>query len=297
MNDEAISRVFQRDVCAGRVALVTGGGSGIGQEIALKLAQYGAKVAIMGRRQAALQETVDILSRQGLAGSVLPVTGDVRKPEDAQRAVDQVVAAFGKLDVLVNSAAGNFLAAADQLSTNAFRTVLDIDSVGTFNMSRASFAALSQSGDARIVNISAMLHRPATWYQVHASAAKAAVDSVTRTLALEWGEFGIRVTGIAPGPIADTVGTKKLAGDVDAETLNEYYARTVPVGRAGTKCDIAASVLFLVSPAGSFISGDVLVVDGGSYLWRKPAMPRETLAAWSKQMEKKVRTAGPKAKL
>lgn len=287
MNDEAIRSVFQPSACAGRVALVTGGGSGIGQEIAIKLAQYGARVAVMGRREAAVQETVEILQRQGL--QAIFVTGDVRKDADAQRAVEQVVAAFGKLDVLVNSAAGNFLAMAENLSANAFRTVLDIDAVGTFNMSHAAFPELRKAGDSRIINISAMLHRPATWYQVHASAAKAAVDSVTRTLALEWGEFGVRVTGVAPGPIADTVGTKKLAGDVDGQDMNEFFAKKVPVGRAGTKCDIAATVLFLASPAGSFISGDVLVVDGGSYLQREPAMPRETLSQWSKQMEKKLR--------
>lgn len=291
MNSASIAQVFQPDVLKGRVALVTGGGSGIGQEIAIKLAEYGAKVAVMGRREVVLQKTVDIIKAKGL--DAIFVQGDVRSDKDGDAAVQQVVAAFGKLDVLVNAAAGNFLALSEKLSTNAFRTVLDIDAVGTFNMSRAAFEELKKSKDARIINITATLQLPATWYQVHASAAKAAVDSITRTLALEWGQFGIRVTGVAPGPIADTTGMQKLGGDVDHETI---VKETIPLGRMGAKTDIAGTILFLVSPAGSFVSGDVIIVDGANYLYKPPIMPRETLSNWSKQMEKKSRKL-PAAKL
>ncbi|KAF1782921.1 NAD(P)-binding domain [Phytophthora cactorum] len=273
MDSASIQRVFRRDACAGRVALVTGGGSGIGQEIAVKLAEYGAKVAVFGRRETALQSTMDLMRERGVPDSAcMFVQGDVRSTESADNAVAQVVGRFGKLDVLVNSAAGNFLALAEKLSTNAFRTVMEIDAIGTFNMSRAAFEPLKRSGDGRIINITATLQLPATWYQVHASAAKAAVDSITRSLALEWGQFGIRVTGVAPGPIADTTGTAKLGGI-----------------RVGAKTDIAAAVLYLVSPVGNFVSGDVLIVDGGHYLYKKPVMPRETLEGWSKKMEKKSR--------
>lgn len=287
MDAAAIAQVFKRDAVAGRVALVTGGGSGIGQEIALKLGEYGAKVAVMGRRAAALEGTVAALKARGV--DALAVQGDVRSDKDGDAAVAQVVAAFGKLDVLVNAAAGNFLALPEKLSTNAFRTVLDIDAVGTFNMCRAAFEALKASGDARVINITATLQLPATWYQVHASAAKAAVDSITRTLALEWGQFGIRVTGVAPGPIADTTGTQKLAGDVTPEQINEFMKQGIPVGRVGHKTDIAAAILFLVSAAGSFVSGDVFIVDGGQYLYKPPVMPRETLSSWSKKMEQTSR--------
>ncbi|KAI9984074.1 hypothetical protein PInf_005364 [Phytophthora infestans] len=275
MDSASIQRVFRRDVCVGRVALVTGGGSGIGQEIAVKLAEYGAKVAVFGRRESALQDTMDLMRERGVSS--------------AYNAVAQVVARFGKLDVLVNSAAGNFLALAEKLSTNAFRTVMEIDAIGTFNMSRAAFEPLKRSGDGRIINITATLQLPATWYQVHASAAKAAVDSITRSLALEWGQFGIRVTGVAPGPIADTTGTAKLGGDVSPEERKKSMASTVPVGRVGAKTDIAAAVLYLVSPVGNFVSGGVLIVDGGHYLYKKPVMPREALESWSKKMEKKSR--------
>lgn len=294
MDSASIAQTFKPNALVGRVALVTGGGSGIGQEIAIKLGEYGAKVAIMGRREVVLQQAVEVLKAKGV--DAIYVQGDVRSDKDGNAAVAQVVAAFGKLDVLVNAAAGNFLALSEKLSTNAFRTVLDIDAVGTFNMCRAAFEELKRSEDSRIINITATLQLPATWYQVHASAAKAAVDSITRTLALEWGQFGIRVTGVAPGPIADTTGTQKLAGDVSPEQLNEFMKQGIPVGRVGAKTDIAATILFLVSAAGSFVSGDVFIVDGGNYLYKPPVMPRETLESWSKQMEKKTRKV-PTSKL
>ncbi|KAJ0407618.1 hypothetical protein ATCC90586_006261 [Pythium insidiosum] len=278
MDSASVARTFRPDVLEGRVALVTGGGSGICQEVAIKLAEYGAKVAVMGRREAALAETVALIKSKGK--QAIAVAGDVRSEQDAAAAVRRVVETFGRLDVLVNGAAGNFLALAEQLSTNAFRT------------------ALKASGDACIINISATLHLPATWYQVHASAAKAAVDSITRSLALEWGTFGIRVNGVAPGPIADTTGTTKLAGDVDPEQLKEFLKEGIPLGRAGTKCDIAAAVLFLVSPAGSFATGDTMIVDGANYLFKPALMPRDVVSSWSKQMEKKSRKpATGKAKL
>ncbi|KUF95979.1 N-alpha-acetyltransferase 30 [Phytophthora nicotianae] len=130
MDTTSLQRVFRRDACAGRVALVTGGGSGIGQEIAIKLAEYGAKVAVFGRREVALQSTMSLMREHGVPeSSCMFVQGDVRSAESAENAVAQVVARFGKLDVLVNSAAGNFLALAEKLSTNAFRTVMEIDAI------------------------------------------------------------------------------------------------------------------------------------------------------------------------
>jgi peroxisomal 2,4-dienoyl-CoA reductase len=291
MNFETIKKVFQPNLCVGRVALVTGGGSGIGQEIAFELAGFGAKVVVMGRREKVLSETVEQIKKQG--GQALFFQGDVRKEQDGLGAVEKAVNNFGKLDILINAAAGNFLTVPERMSTNAFRTVLDIDAVGTFNMSRCAFEALKNSKDSRIINISATLHLPASWYQVHASAAKAAVDSITRSLALEWGSFGIRVTGIAPGPIADTTGTKKLSGGLAQDDLESVLKEVIPIGRAGYKADIAGTVIFLVSPAGSFVSGDTFIVDGANYLYKVPIMPREQVVAWSKNMEKNTRKSPP----
>ena len=173
---------------------------------------------------------------------------------------------FGKLDTLVNGAAGNFLAPAAALSPNGFRTVIDIDLNGTFNASRAAFEALQQAATALILNISATLHYHGTPLQIHASAAKAGVDAVTRNLAVEWGRFGIRVCGIAPGPIGDTEGMRRLApGDVA-----DKATATIPAGRFGTIDEIAAAAVFLRSPAAAYVTGHVLVVDGGQCIATPP---------------------------
>jgi peroxisomal 2,4-dienoyl-CoA reductase len=169
------------------------------------------------------------------------------------------VSELGKLDTLVNGAAGNFLAPAAALSPNGFRTVIDIDLNGTFNTSRAAFEALRNAGNGLVINISATLHYHGTPLQIHASAAKAGVDAVTRTLAVEWGQFGIRACGIAPGPIGDTEGMRRLAPGNVADKMTS----AIPARRFGTIEEIAAAALFLRSPAAAYITGHTLVVDGG----------------------------------
>ncbi|MGE0395106.1 MAG: SDR family oxidoreductase, partial [Kofleriaceae bacterium] len=184
---------------------------------------------------------------------------DVRDPEQIKRAIGATVAKFGKLDTVVNGAAGNFLAPAAALSPNGFATVINIDLLGTFNTSRAAFEELSKTRDALILNISATLHYHGTPLQVHASAAKAGVDAVTKNLAVEWGQFGIRVCGIAPGPIAETEGMKRLApGEV-----TQKMTAAIPAGRFGAIDEIAAAAVYLRSRAAAYVTGHVLVVDGG----------------------------------
>lgn len=188
-----IQSPFSSDALSGEVVIVTGGASGIGFEIARQLGLHGAKVAIMGRRAEVIDAAVKAMESQGV--EVIGVRGDVRSSLDAGRVVEATVARFGRLTMLVNSAAGNFLAAAEDLAPKGFQTVMDIDALGVFTMCHACFPELKKHSDSNIINISAMLHQPATWFQVHASAAKAAIDSITRSLALEWGEYGIRVNG------------------------------------------------------------------------------------------------------
>src|SRR5262245_11224662 len=219
--------VFRPGVLDGHVALITGGGTGICRGIAAAYARFGADVAIVSRKQDVLDKAAAELSAAS-GRKVLGIAADVRQPDDIARAVAQTVERFGKLDTLVNGAAGNFLAPASGLSPNGFRTVVDIDLNGTFNTSRAAFESLQRSGDALILNISATLHYHGTPLQIHASAAKAGVDAVTRNLAVEWGRFGIRVCGIAPGPIGDTEGMRRLApGDVGARMRS-----AMPAGRS-----------------------------------------------------------------
>ncbi len=250
--------VFRPDVLAGRVALVTGGGTGICRGIAEAFARLGADVCIVSRKQDVLDATARQLT-ESTGRSVLAAVADVRDPDAVKRAVEATVTRFGRLDTLVNGAAGNFLAPAAALSPNGFKTVVDIDLGGTFNASRAAFEALQRSGDALILNISATLHYHGTPLQIHASAAKAGVDAVTKNLAVEWGRFGIRVCAIAPGPIGDTEGMKRLApGELSAKMTS-----AIPAGRFGRIEEIAAAAVFLRSHAAAYVTGHVLVVDGG----------------------------------
>jgi peroxisomal 2,4-dienoyl-CoA reductase len=198
--------------------------------------------------------------------TILAVAADVRDPDAIAAAVKATVAKFGKLDTLVNGAAGNFLAPAAALSPNGFRTVIDIDLNGTFFAARAAFEHLQKSGEALILNISATLHYHGTPLQLHASAAKAGVDAVTKNLAVEWGRFGIRVCGIAPGPIAETEGMKRLAPG----ELTQKMTAGIPAGRFGAIDEIAAAAVFLRSPAAMYISGHTLVVDGGHCISTPP---------------------------
>jgi peroxisomal 2,4-dienoyl-CoA reductase len=168
---------------------------------------------------------------------------------------------FGKIDIVVNGAAGNFLCQAEDLSPNGFGTVVDIDLKGTFNVCRAAFAQLKEHR-GQILNISATLHYLGTPMQLHVSAAKAGVDALTRNLAVEWGRYGIRVNAIAPGPIEDTEGMKRLV----PEPIKERLQKTIPLGRFGLIKDIEAAAVFLCSDAASYINGVVLVVDGGHWL-------------------------------
>ncbi|TYH60396.1 hypothetical protein ES332_D08G289000v1 [Gossypium tomentosum] len=282
---------FKADILKGKVGLITGGGSGIGFEISTQLGKHGASIAIMGRRKHVLQAAVSALQSLGI--HAVGFEGDVRKQEDAKRVIESTFKHFGHIDILVNAAAGNFLVPAEDLSTNGFRTVMDIDSVGTFTMCREALEYLKKGGRGRnspsggsILNISATLHYTASWYQIHVSAAKAAVDSITRNLALEWGtDYDIRVNGIAPGPIADTPGLSKLAPDEITIKAREH----LPSYKIGDKWDIAMSAIYLVSDAGKFVNGTTLVVDGGHWLRNPRRLPKEEVKQLSRVVEKRSR--------
>ena len=250
--------IYRDALLAGHVALVTGGGTGICRGIAHAYARLGADVCIVGRKADVLEHTASEL-REATGRAVLGCAADVRDPDAIARAVAQTIERFGKLDTVVNGAAGNFLAPAAGLSPNGFKTVVEIDLVGTFNTSRAAFEALRTSGNGLVLNISATLHYHGTPLQIHASAAKAGVDAVTKNLAVEWGQFGIRACGIAPGPIGDTEGMRRLApGDAAKQA-----AALIPARRFGTIDEIAAAAVFLRSAAAAYVTGHVMVVDGG----------------------------------
>jgi len=253
------NKTFTDQLLAGRVAFVTGGGTGITGGVARALAEAGAKVALVSRRSEHLEPAAALISERG--GAALPLAADVRDFAQIEKAVAATVEHFGHLDVVVNGAAGNFLCAAEELSPNGFGTVVDIDLKGTFNVCRAAFAELKKNR-GQILNISATLHYGGTPRQLHVSAAKAGVDALTRNLAVEWGRYGIRTNAIAPGPIEDTVGMKRLVPD----EVKERLRRCIPLGRFGLIRDIEGCAVFLCSDAASFINGAVIAVDGGHWL-------------------------------
>ena len=251
--------MFRPDLLKGRAALITGGGTGICRGIALAFAHHGCDVAITSRNPDHLEPTLRELQRIGVRAFATPA--DVRNPAAVNEAVAATIAALDRIDILVNGAAGNFICRAENLSPNGFGTVVDIDLKGTFNVSRAALPHLRERGGA-ILNISATLPYLGTMGQAHASAAKAGVDSLTRTLAVEWGPYGIRVNGIAPGPTEGTEGVSRLTNDESRANA----VRSCPLGRLTAIDDVANASLFLCSEAAAFVNGVTLVVDGGLWL-------------------------------
>ena len=254
-----ISPIFVEGILKERVAFVTGGGTGITGGVARALAEAGAGVALVSRKLEHLEPAAEAINQNG--GNAFAVAADVRNPEEVEKALTAAVKHFGKIDIVVNGAAGNFLCKAEDLSPNGFGTVVDIDLKGTFNVCRATFAQLKEHR-GQILNISATLHYLGTPMQLHVSAAKAGVDALTRNLAVEWGRYGIRVNGIAPGPIEDTEGMKRLV----PEPIKDRLRKNIPLGRFGRIADIEKAAVFLCSDAASFINGEVIVVDGGQWL-------------------------------
>jgi 2,4-dienoyl-CoA reductase [(3E)-enoyl-CoA-producing], peroxisomal len=271
-------RIFRDGILKDHVAFVTGGGTGITGGVARALAEAGANVALVSRRMEHLEPAANAINearergssptvREGSGtdnlnrGEALAVAADVRKPEEVELAVAATVERFGRVDIVVNGAAGNFLCAAEELSPNGFGTVVDIDLKGSFNVCRAAFGQLKEHR-GQILNISATLHYLGTPMQLHVSAAKAGVDALTKNLAVEWGRYGIRVNAIAPGPIGDTEGMKRLV----PEPIKEKLKKRIPLGRFGLIEDIENAAVFLCSDAASYINGAVIVVDGGHWL-------------------------------
>lgn len=250
---------FHRDVLSGQVAFVTGGGSGIGKEICRVFGAHGARVAIASRNQERLESAAEELRGEGV--DVHVGVCDVRDAAAVQQVVADIVDQYGRLDVVVNNAAGNFPAPMTNISPNGFKAVVDIDLLGTYNVSRAAFDAWLRDHGGNIVNISAPFEMRGVSLQAHVAAAKAGVDSLTRTCAVEWGPYGVRVNAIAPGAIGATEGMRRFA---EAVPGSEERGPNNPVGLLGHGADIAYTALFLCSPAARFVSGQVVAVDGAA---------------------------------
>jgi NAD(P)-dependent dehydrogenase (short-subunit alcohol dehydrogenase family) len=248
---------FSANLLVGKGAFIAGGTSGINLGIAKRLAQLGARVAVVGRNAEKAAAAA-----ASIRCDAIGLSCDVRDYPATRRVIEATASSFGSLDIVVSGAAGNFLAPAMDMSSNAFRTVVDIDLNGTFNVFRACYDLLRKPG-ASLIAISAGQAVNPLMLQVHACAAKAGVNQLVRVLAMEWGPAGVRVNGISPGPVAGTEGMARLAPT--AEAVATRTAR-IPLRRFGTVEEIAESAVFLCSDAAAYVTGTILDCDGGSQL-------------------------------
>jgi NAD(P)-dependent dehydrogenase (short-subunit alcohol dehydrogenase family) len=252
--------VFRDHLFRDKVAFVTGGGSGICQRIAERLAQQGAKVALTGRTQEKLDRAAAGIREAG--GEASGFAADVRDYAALADALKRTRELYGEIDILLCGAAGNFPAPALGMSANGFKAVIDIDLLGTFNTCRAAYEHLRKPG-ASVIAISAThAFRPIP-LQSHVCAGKAGVDILIKTLAVEWGSAGVRLNVVTPGPVDDTEGMRRLA---PTEDIRNRLAQSIPLRRFAAKDEIANLALFLCSDAAAYITGAIFVCDGGQSL-------------------------------
>jgi citronellol/citronellal dehydrogenase len=253
------SKIFQPGLLDGQVAVVSGGGSGLGRATALELAALGAQVVVCGRRQEPLDETVAAAEE----GRVEARVCDIREEDQVESLVDGALERHGRIDLLVNNAGGQYMSPAEDITPKGFRTVIRLNVEGTWLMTHAvaTKAMMPEERGGKIVNVTLSPHHGLPG-MAHSSAARAAVENLTRVLSIEWARFGIRLTAVAPGPMAtETLRTKY------PKPVVEGVAGTVPLQRLGTEEEFAWLVAYLASPAGDYFSGAVLTLDGARDNW------------------------------
>jgi citronellol/citronellal dehydrogenase len=260
------SGIFRDGLLDGQVCLVSGAGSGLGRATALELARLGAAVVGCGRREEPLAETAGLA--EGLAGSFAHETLDIRDEEGVDRLFDGLLERHGRLDVLVNNAGGQFLAPAESISPKGFRTVIELNVQGTWLMTHAAATkAFIPQGGGKVLSVTLSPHNGMPG-MVHSGAARAAVETMMRTLAVEWARFGIKTCALAAGQFAtETLLTKS------PQVVDDNLERSIPIGRAGRSEEMAWLVAYLASPAGDFVSGTTITIDGARDNWAGPWPP------------------------
>ncbi len=254
--------MFESGLLKGKSIIVTGGGTGLGKSMATRFAELGADLVITSRRQNVIDETAEALRQYG--GKVLAVACDVRDPDQVQNMVDHTVNEFGKIDILLNNAAGNFISPTEDLSPNAFKTVVDIVLNGTFNCTQAAGKVMRENKGGVILNIVTTYAWTGSGYVVPSACAKAGVLAMTRSLAVEWAKYGIRTVAIAPGPFPTKGAWSRLAPP--GLGIKKKMINRIPLKRVGEHHELANLASYLVSDQAGYINGEVVTIDGGEWL-------------------------------
>ena len=254
--------MFESGLLKGKSIIVTGGGTGLGKSMATRFAELGADLVITSRRQNVIDETAEALRQYG--GKVLAVACDVRDPDQVQNMVDHTVNEFDKIDILLNNAAGNFISPTEDLSPNAFKTVVDIVLNGTFNCTQAAGKVMRENKGGVILNIVTTYAWTGSGYVVPSACAKAGVLAMTRSLAVEWAKYGIRTVAIAPGPFPTEGAWSRLAPP--GLGIKKKMINRIPLKRVGEHHELANLASYLVSDQAGYINGEVVTIDGGEWL-------------------------------
>lgn len=254
--------MFDKKLLQGKNIIVTGGGTGLGNSMATRFAELGANLVITSRREDIINDAAKELRKSG--GKVVAVPCDVRDPDQVEKMVGKTVEKLGSVDILLNNAAGNFISPTENLSPNAFKTVIDIVLNGTFHCTQAAGKIMRKNKSGTILNIVTTYAWTGSGYVVPSACAKAGVLAMTRSLAVEWAKYGIRTVAIAPGPFPTKGAWSRLAPP--GLGIEKKMKARVPLKRVGEHIELANLASYLISDQAAYINGEVVTIDGGEWL-------------------------------